>query len=98
MYKALRYFEPLNPEKMMLRRESNGDGLCLTVWDDGEGSIRAYQGVTVRRAFPISGADEMLTFADRDGNEIGVLLDPAALDPTSRETLAAQMEMAYFVP
>lgn len=99
MYKALRYFEPLNPEKMMLHRDpGKSDGLSLTILAEGTDSIRAYHGVSVRRAFPISGADHMVTFVDRDGNEIGVLLDPAQLDPASLQALDAEMELAYFVP
>lgn len=99
MNKGLRYFEPLNPEKMMLHRESGKtNGLCLTIWDGEEDSIRAYHGVAVRRAFPISDADQLVTFADRDGNEIGVLLDPAQLDANSLHVLEAEMELAYFVP
>lgn len=99
MYKALRYFEPLNPEKIMLHREpGRGAGLSLTVIDEQTGTIRSYHGVSVKRAFPISGADQVLTFVDRDGNEIGVLLEPERLDPQSLQVLEAEMELAYFVP
>lgn len=83
----------------MLHREAGKtDGLCLTISDEGEDSIQAYHGVSVRRAFPISGADQLVTFADRDGNEIGVLLDPAQLDDRSLRVLQAEMDLAYFVP
>lgn len=99
MNKGLRYFEPLNPEKMMLHREAGKtNGLCLTIWDGEDDSIQAFQGVAVRRAFPISDAEQLVTFTDRDGNEIGVLLDPAQLDPNSLRVLEAEMELAYFVP
>lgn len=98
MYKALRSFEPLNPAKMMLHRGEKNEGLCLTIWESGEDSIRAYHGVTVRRAFPISGADQMLVFQDRDGNEIGMLLDAWQLDPASRQALEEELQLAYFVP
>lgn len=99
MYKALRYFEPLDPEKMMLYREPGvSGGLCLTLNDLESDTIKAYHGVTVKRAFPISGADQIITFVDREGNEIGVLMDPAQLDSASYRVLAAEMELAYFVP
>lgn len=99
MYKGLRYFEPLNPEKMMLHRESGKtNGLCLTIANSVDETIRAYHGVSVRRAFPISDADQLVTFSDRDGNEIGVLLDPAQLDARSLAALEAEMQLAYFVP
>lgn len=96
MHNKLRYFEPLNPERMMIHREPGG--LTLTMWDEGKDSIRAYQGVTVRRAFPISDAEQILTFFDREGNEIGILLDPRELDPASLQALEAEMEFAYFIP
>lgn len=99
MYKALREFVLLDPEKIMLHRDrSRGDRLCLTVWgSDGE-EMRAYQGVSVRRAFPISGADELITFVDRDNNELGFLMDVKGLDPQSLATLREELDLAYFVP
>lgn len=99
MYKALRDFVPLDPERVMLHREpGRGDRLSLTVWGaDGE-EMRAYQGVSVKRAFPISGADDLITFVDRDNNELGVLMNFKSLDEQSQAVLRDELELAYFVP
>lgn len=57
-----------------------------------------YPQVKVIPAFPISRPNQFVFFQDKDGKEIGVLVDPRRLDRESRELLLEQADQAYFMP
>jgi len=50
------------------------------------------------RAFPISGAADLISFLDSDDKEVLLLQNPAGLDPDSRKVLEEEMGRSYFVP
>jgi len=50
------------------------------------------------RAFPISGAADLVSFLDHDDKEVLLLQNPGGLDPESRRTLEEEIGRAYFVP
>jgi hypothetical protein len=57
-----------------------------------------YVDVRPTRAFPISGAADLISFLDRDDKEVVLLQNPTGLDPDSSKALEEEMERAYFVP
>lgn len=63
-----------------------------------DGGNVQYSDVTVHRMFPLTHPEHLVTFCDKHGNEIGVVLDPETLDTESREVLLQEMQMAYFIP
>ena len=50
------------------------------------------------RAFPISGAADLVSFLDQDDKEVLLLQNPDGLDPESRRTLEEELGRTYFVP
>lgn len=65
----------------------------LTIVND-----RSWIKVSVARAFPLSNPDHYLGFLDGAGKDIGLLHDPALLDPDSRRIVDEELEKRYFVP
>jgi len=72
---------------------------------DDEGQLQAvisgdrtYSGVKVAPAFPITRPNSFIYLFDRDGKELGLLVDPRRLDRDSRDILLAQADHAYFMP
>lgn len=65
----------------------------MTLEDD-----RSWTRVTVARAFPLSDPDHYIGFLDGAGKDIGMLQDPAQLDPESRQVVQEDLEKRYFVP
>ena len=59
---------------------------------------RSWRKVSVARAFPLSDPDHYLGFLDGSGKDVGMLHDPAALDPESKKTVDEELEKRYFVP
>lgn len=81
----------LDPEKVRLRRI--GGIVRLTIEGD-----RSWLRAQPARAFPISDPDHYIGFLDAAGKDIGMLRDPALLDPESRKVLEEELELRYFVP
>ena len=79
----------LAPERVRLFRDTFED-LCLQL------ESAAAQPVSARRVFPISAPERFVVLADREGVEIGILSDAAALDSASRDALAVELEREYF--
>ncbi len=50
------------------------------------------------RAFPISEPGRYIGFLDGNGKDIGLVVDPAAMDSGSRLVLEEELELRYFVP
>jgi len=65
----------------------------LTLLDE-----RSWLKVSVWRAFPISDPNHYIAFLDGMGKDIGLLVDPARLDPESRKILEEELELRYFIP
>ncbi|MCW3099512.1 MAG: hypothetical protein JWL77_5130 [Chthonomonadaceae bacterium] len=59
---------------------------------------RSWTKVAVARAFPLSDPDHYLGFLDGAGKDIGMLHDPALLDPASRQVVDEELAKRYFVP
>ncbi len=59
---------------------------------------RSWRKVSVARAFPLSDPDHYLGFLDGSGKDVGMLHDPAFLDPDSKKTVEEELEKRYFVP
>jgi hypothetical protein len=83
-----RYFDP--EELRVFRDDSNN--LCLEV--EGKG-IR--EKVSVRLAFPYSDPDGYVSFV-QDGEELGMLEEPARLDEQSRQVLREALDKRYHIP
>jgi hypothetical protein len=81
----------LEAEQMRIRRTDRG---LLAVRIGAE----EFDDVTVRRAFPLESADRFIGFFDTDGDELGILENPAGLDADSRVALDKQLALTYFLP
>jgi len=81
-------------EPTQVRVRLAASGAVELVLPDGT----VHSGVKVVPAFPISRPGSFVYFQDRDGKELGVLVDPRRLDRESREVVLAQADQAYFMP
>lgn len=81
----------LDPKQVHLFR--SGGLTRLTLQGD-----RSYIRVTVARAFPLSNPERYLGFLDGGGKDIGLIADPAQMDPESRRLAMEEVEKRYFVP
>ncbi len=63
-----------------------------------EGEERSWVKASPARAFPLSDPDHYIGLLDGAGKDIGMIYDPALLDPESRQLLAKDLERRYFVP
>lgn len=61
-------------------------------------SDRSWIKAAPARAFPLSDPDHYIGLLDINGKDIGMIYDPALLDPESRATIAKDLERRYFVP
>ena len=59
---------------------------------------RTYNGVRIKRAFPLTCDDCFIVVQDSDGKEIGSLARLDALDRASRQVVKDELERAYFTP
>ncbi len=57
-----------------------------------------YEDVTIRRAFPLEMADAFIGLFAADGEEIGMIEDPALLESGSRQILDQELQRTYFLP
>lgn len=81
----------LNPSHLRLFRIAGVTR--LTIEED-----RSFLSVAVHRAFPISDPDHFIGLLDGEGRDIGMIIEPSALDSESRMVLAEELELRYFVP
>ena len=82
----------LDPSEVRVRLKEDGElELHLT-----DGTV--HTDVLVVPAFPISRPNRFVYFRDKEGNELGLLVDPKRLDRESREIVLAQADQAYFMP
>jgi hypothetical protein len=76
-----------------MRLERRTEGALVLVLDG-----RAYAGVAVRRAFPLSDPARFIGFSDQHGNELGMLADMDSLDEASRRVVRDALEQRYAIP
>jgi hypothetical protein len=81
----------LEPGKVRFFR--HGALLRVTI-EDERTCIRA----SVLRAFPLSMPDRYLSLRDGAGKEMGIIRDPAGLDPDSRGLVAGELARRYLNP
>ena len=62
------------------------------------GDGRSIDEVTLVRAFPLSDPDRYWGVLGEDGKDIGVIAEPADLDPASREIAEDELNRRYFIP
>jgi hypothetical protein len=84
----LRYLDPTT-----LRFFRHGATLRLTIADD-----RSVLKVAVMRAFPLSQPHQYLCVRDGADKDVGLIVDPTALDDESRRLVAEELERRYVVP
>ena len=82
----------LDPAAVRVRLKD--DGQLELHLEDGT----VHSGVRVVPAFPISRPNRFVYFRDKEGDELGILIDPRRLDRESREIVLAQADQAYFMP
>jgi len=63
-----------------------------------EEPARSYLHVLVYRAFPLSEPAQWVVLLDGQAKEIGMIEDPAALDPESQALCAEELELRYLTP
>lgn len=98
----------LNPERVTFERK--GDTLSLTLQTDdapdgvpegaSSNSIH-YPRVALRACFPVSNDTEFLSVRDATDEtipELGIIEDWSQLSPASRDAVAAELGLHYFVP
>lgn len=81
----------LDPKDIVLR-QSSAWGMTLTL-----GDVRAWLGVRIVRAFPLSESSEYLTFLNRKNDEIGTILNLEGLEPATRQLAEAEIRHRYLV-
>lgn len=88
----------LHPDDVIFERR--GDTLSLTLADaDSPTGTTFYPRVTLRSCFPVSENTRFLSVRDAgDEAEIGIIEDWTALSPVSREAVALELDLHYFVP
>ena len=100
VYRAGQELKWLKPLQLKVVKEAQKtEGLCLVIKGGDDGTQPAtYTDVSVHQMFPLSQPDALIAFCDKFGNEIGVICDASKLDEGSRDVLAQELDMAYFVP
>ena len=83
----------LDPRHLRIYRSARG---VLCARTGAEGAV--HEDLRVRRAFPLQNADRYIGFLLANGDELGLLEDPQALDTESRAVLAEELEKTYFLP
>ncbi len=89
----------LHPDDVIFER--NGDTLSLTLNAETQpGGVMFYPRVVLRSCFPVS--EDTLFLSVRDATdeqkEIGIIKDWTNLSPASREAVAHELNLHYFVP
>ncbi|MCG3180290.1 MAG: hypothetical protein BIFFINMI_02649 [Phycisphaerae bacterium] len=82
----------LDPARIRISADRN-DRLFLT----DEAGVR-HEGVRVGKMFALTEPDRYVSFCTSDGEEIGLLREPAELAEDSRELLRRHLRRQYFVP
>lgn len=95
-------FEVVYLDPSTISFERLGDTLSMTLRDATapEGLIR-YPRVALRACFPVSDDAEFLSVRDATDEtlpELGVIEDWSQLEPASRDAVAAELNLHYFVP
>ncbi len=59
---------------------------------------KSYNGVKIRRAFPLETGTDYIGFFKADGSEIGILKTLSSLDSNSVKEIETELEKIYFQP
>ena len=89
----------LHPDDVIFERR--GDTLSLTLKDEtAENGVTTYPRVTLRSCFPVSETSLFLSVRDAldENKEIGIVEDWSKLTVASREAVALELNLHYFVP
>jgi len=98
----------LHPERVTFERK--GDTLSMTLHSDASpedapeetsANIIHYPRVALRACFPVSDSTEFLSVRDATEEtipELGIIEDWSRLQPGSRDAVAAELGLHYFVP
>ncbi len=90
----------LKPEAVHFERI--GDTLSMTLRDDAAPDVLTrYPRVALRACFPVSDSTEFLSVRDATDEtipELGIIEDWSLLPPESRDAVAAELGLHYFVP
>ena len=89
----LRYLEP-----QTLRFFRHGAALRLTICSAQREADRSYPRVSVLRAFPLSEPNRYLSVRYGEKKEVGMIVEPSALDAESRKLVAEELTRRYLVP
>src|ERR1043166_7523867 len=84
----LRYLEPSR-----VRFHRRGPLVHLTIAEQA-----TYLGISILRVFPLSDPNRYLSVRDAKGDEIGVFVNPGALDADSHAIVVAEVERRYLLP
>ncbi len=81
----------------------NLDPNTISIKQDGDQIIATINGEPnpvdrMARAFPRSNPDQYVSLMNAQGHEIGIIEDPALLDPASRDLLTEKLRILYFIP
>jgi hypothetical protein len=87
------HLELLDPAKVRLVKDRPG-WLSLTLEGEPEESLR----VKPVRTFPLTDPEHYISLLDEEENEVGVVVDPRALEAKSRRVLRSLLERTYFLP
>ncbi|MBN1515344.1 DUF1854 domain-containing protein [Candidatus Sumerlaeota bacterium] len=82
----------LTPEQCLFSREETGF-LRLEIKDEA-----GFDHIMLRRLFPVSRPDHYISIADKEGKEIGILENLAALDADARRLIKEDLDYYYAVP
>jgi hypothetical protein len=85
---ALRYLDPA-------RVRFSRTGARVDVVIDAAAPI---ENVALFRAFPLSGPERYVSVRNEKNEEMGVIVEPAKLDPDSRKIVEEEMHRRYVVP
>ncbi len=95
-------FEVVYLEPAAVHFERIGDTLSLTLKDSALSDVvTRYPRVALRACFPVSDSTEFLSVRDATDEaipELGILEDWRTLPPESRDAVAAELGLHYFVP
>ena len=84
----------LEPQALHFRRE----GTRVQMRKEGEEGEEEWGEVTLVRLFPLTDPNTWLSFLDKEGREVGVLLDLAGLSAEDHALVQDELRRRYLVP
>lgn len=81
----------LAPEQVSLNRTAGG-------MLQGSAAGTVYEELMLYRAFPVAYPNQYISLRDKNGAEIGIIVEPNELDAESRRELLKELRLRYFLP